>query len=290
MACPLVFRAGRLSVERDSLQRHAIMDTPTLCVQGIKDGVRRGALEAEFEAFGRLVRVDIVPGNARRGVPDSRIAFVEFERKEDARKAMQTLNGRYVQGKCVMIQFARGAPGMRLSGPPQVRRGTPEPIPQCAALAAKYRHSAGALAAKFPQSGERSRSRSRLRLSKVSGKRRDKDRSDSRERCRTNGKSKAGSRKRDLSRSGTASRGHSGRRSQRRSQKRSNKPSRGRNSMSRSKVRSKARSRSRSRAAKRSCDRSRGRGCSRNRSRDRSRHGRSPSRKRPRRRNASKSA
>ena len=40
-----------------------------------------------FEDFGRLLRVDIVPGNARRGVPDSRIAFVEYERRNDARKA-----------------------------------------------------------------------------------------------------------------------------------------------------------------------------------------------------------
>lgn len=140
----------------------------TLCVQGIKDGVRRSALEAEFEAFGPLVRVDIAPSNSLRGVQDSRLAFVEFERREDARKAMRALNGRYVQGKCVMIQFARGTPGVRSTGP---RRGIPEPIPQTP--------NAALLAAKFPQpSGDgvlghlgrlrspRRRSRSRPRKSR----------------------------------------------------------------------------------------------------------------------------
>lgn len=109
----------------------------TLCVQGIKDGVRRDALESVFEGYGRLVRVDIVPGNARRGLPDSRIAFVEFERRNDARKAMHSLNGRHVQGKCVMIQFARGRPGLAQGPIRSVRGGAPEPIPQCAALVAK---------------------------------------------------------------------------------------------------------------------------------------------------------
>lgn len=136
------------------------METPTLCVQGIKDGISRASIEAEFEAFGRLVRVDIVPGNQRRGVPDSRIAFVEFKHKDDARKAMRSLNGRMVQGKCVAIQFARGAPGTRRTEP-TVRRGMPQPLPQMSALAAKFPHKAGILAAKFKQSS-RSRSRSQV--------------------------------------------------------------------------------------------------------------------------------
>lgn len=158
-------------------------DAPTLCVQGIRDGVRRGAIESEFEAFGELVRVDIVPGNARRGVPDSRIAFVEFAKKDDARKAMRALNGRYVQGKCVMIQFARGLPGQNRAGmAPAVRRGTPEAIPQVAALAAKFPNQAGALAAKF-QPSDRSPSRAQASRSRSSRRARGrKERSRSRDR------------------------------------------------------------------------------------------------------------
>lgn len=145
----------------------------TLCVQGLKDGVRRHALEAEFEAFGRLVRVDIVPGNARRGMPDSRIAFVEFKDRQDARKAMRSLNGRMVQGKCVMIQFARrGAGTGRNPNVPivanGVRRGVPEMIPQCAGgpcLAAKF--ASGAAPAIIPMAGaRRPRSKSPQRRSR----------------------------------------------------------------------------------------------------------------------------
>eukprot|EP00913_Durusdinium_trenchii_P029833 g27956.t1 len=77
-----------------------------------------------------------------KGAPDTRIAIVEFARRDDARKAMQGLNGRNVQGKCVMIRFARTAPGMR-TAVPAVRRGVPELIPQTASheklLAAKFR-------------------------------------------------------------------------------------------------------------------------------------------------------
>jgi len=178
----------------------------TLCVQGLRDGVRRSALEAEFEAFGNLVRVDIAPGNALRGLrrspglPDSRLAFIEYERRNDARRAMQAMNGRYVQGKCVMIQFARGTPGVRSSG---VRRGFPEPIPQTP--------NAALLAAKFPQSGSgvtslgvlrhiqsqsQTAKRSRDR-SKSHSKSREKSGSEPRSRPRTKQRSKDDSRQRN---------------------------------------------------------------------------------------------
>eukprot|EP00439_Symbiodinium_sp_Y106_P086255 s735_g32.t1 len=124
----------------------------TLCVQGIKDGVTSEALEAQFEHYGRVRNVNLAQNKNMKGVPDTRIALVEFARRDDARKAMQELNGRNVQGKCVMIRFARSAPGMR-SAAPAVRRGVPEPIPQTASherlLAAKFRPA------------DRSRSRSR---------------------------------------------------------------------------------------------------------------------------------
>eukprot|EP00927_Polykrikos_kofoidii_P056447 TRINITY_DN50563_c0_g1_i1.p1 TRINITY_DN50563_c0_g1~~TRINITY_DN50563_c0_g1_i1.p1 ORF type:complete len:293 (-),score=23.87 TRINITY_DN50563_c0_g1_i1:88-966(-) len=158
----------------------------TLCVQGIKDGVKRCAIEAEFEEFGRISRVDITPGNMLRGVPDSRIAFVEFESRKDARKAMQALNGRYVQGKCVMIQFARSAPGIK---PGLMRRGATEQIPQTPnhpMLAAKfglpesqvYRRRSRSKASPRPRSrcrshsSTRSRSRSRYRGRSRKGRRR----------------------------------------------------------------------------------------------------------------------
>eukprot|EP00443_Scrippsiella_acuminata_P041676 CAMPEP_0115345110 /NCGR_PEP_ID=MMETSP0270-20121206/93646_1 /TAXON_ID=71861 /ORGANISM="Scrippsiella trochoidea, Strain CCMP3099" /LENGTH=152 /DNA_ID=CAMNT_0002766891 /DNA_START=27 /DNA_END=482 /DNA_ORIENTATION=+ len=107
----------------------------TLCVQGIKDGTTRSAIEAQFEEFGRIRDVTITPNKHMRGVPDSRLALVEYEKKEDARKAMQALNGRYVQGKCVMIRFARSAPGTRPPAP-LPRHGAPELIPQTASRAA----------------------------------------------------------------------------------------------------------------------------------------------------------
>merc|ERR1740121_2879716 len=69
-----------------------------------------------------------------KGTRDSKIALVEFENRNDARKAMQALNGRQVQGKCVMIRFARSAPGVRPPGP-LPRHGAPELIPQTAGMA-----------------------------------------------------------------------------------------------------------------------------------------------------------
>ncbi|CAE7869751.1 Syncrip [Symbiodinium microadriaticum] len=112
----------------------------TLCVQGIKDGVTSEALEAQFEHYGRVRNVNLAQNKNMKGVPDTRIALVEFARRDDARRAMQELNGRNVQGKCVMIRFARSSPGMR-SAAPAVRRGVPELIPQTASherlLAAK---------------------------------------------------------------------------------------------------------------------------------------------------------
>lgn len=122
----------------------------TICVQGIKDGVDRHSIEAQFEVYGRIVRVDITPNSVLKGVADTRIAFVEFRRRDDARKAMQALNGRYVQGKCVMIKFARSAPGVR---PPAPNRGMPEMIPQTP------NHQL--LAAKFGKPKEREQSRTR---------------------------------------------------------------------------------------------------------------------------------
>merc|ERR1719213_599129 len=115
----------------------------TLCVQGIKDGASRSAIMAQFEDFGRVIDVTISPNKHMRGIPDSKIALVEFEKKDDARKAMQALNGRHVQGKCVMIRFARSAPGVRTPAP-LPRHSAPELIPQTARgakmLAAKFRH------------------------------------------------------------------------------------------------------------------------------------------------------
>ena len=132
----------------------------TLCVQGIKDGVTTEALQAQFEHYGRVKNVNINQNKNMKGAPDTRIAIVEFARRDDARKAMQGLNGRNVQGKCVMIRFARTAPaGM---GTPTVRRGVPELIPQTASheklLAAKFRPA------------DRSRSRSQSRSPKRRGR------------------------------------------------------------------------------------------------------------------------
>lgn len=129
----------------------------TLCVQGIKDGTRRDALQAQFEAFGKVMDVTITPNKHMRGVPDSKIALVEFKKKEDARKAMQALNGRYVQGKCVMIRFARSAPGVRPPAPIP-RQGSLELIPQTAnlvsPLAAKFTPSTGDEVQNPPQPDE----------------------------------------------------------------------------------------------------------------------------------------
>jgi len=138
---------------------------PTLCVQGIKDGVQRETLEREFEAYGPLVRVEIAPGNSARGMPDSRIAFVEFERREHARKAMQKLNGRKVAGKCVMIAWSRSSAGAG-------RLGTKDPQPM------SFRHS---VTDKFRHA---SRSRSKTRSPSRSRRGRSRTRSGSRRGCR----------------------------------------------------------------------------------------------------------
>lgn len=85
---------------------------PTLCVQGIKDGVTKEELCDQFENYGPVARCEIAAGNSSKGMPDSRIAFVEFVDRVDARKAMQKLSGRKVCGKCVIIQWSRSGHGM----------------------------------------------------------------------------------------------------------------------------------------------------------------------------------
>lgn len=132
---------------------------------------------AQFEDFGRVIDVTISPNKHMRGIPDSKIALVEFEKKDDARKAMQALNGRHVQGKCVMIRFARSAPGVRTPAP-LPRHSAPELIPQTATaaklLAAKFQPCDG------PKSVSRSRSCSRngknVKERKGRSKSRDKER------------------------------------------------------------------------------------------------------------------
>uniref|UniRef100_A0A7S1AEI2 RRM domain-containing protein n=1 Tax=Noctiluca scintillans TaxID=2966 RepID=A0A7S1AEI2_NOCSC len=143
----------------------------TLCVQGVKDGVSRAAIEAQFENYGTVVRCDITPNKQMIGVPDTRIAIVEFKHRDDARKAMRALNGRYVQGKCVMVRFARSAAGVRPPAP-RTRQGAPELIPQTAChakmLAAKFHSADGddADTATHRRDGspERARSEGRRRL------------------------------------------------------------------------------------------------------------------------------
>ncbi|CAL1147396.1 unnamed protein product [Cladocopium goreaui] len=63
----------------------------TLCVQGIKDGVTSEALQAQFEHYGRVRNVNITQNKNMKGAPDTRIAIVEFARRDDARKAMQAM-------------------------------------------------------------------------------------------------------------------------------------------------------------------------------------------------------
>lgn len=164
----------------------------TLCVQGIKDGTSRSSIEAQFEDFGKIRDVTITPNKHMRGVPDSKLALVEFERKADARKAMQALNGRFVQGKCVMIRFARSAPGIRPPAP-LPRHGAPELIPQTAGRAAmlsmKFQPADQPREAEQARTeGKRSRSRrksrgaSKERKKSGSKSRRQKSRSRSRKR------------------------------------------------------------------------------------------------------------
>lgn len=192
----------------------------TLCVQGIKDGTSRSSLEAQFEEYGKIRDVTITPNKHMRGVADSRLALVEFEKKEDARKAMQALNGRYVQGKCVMIRFARSAPGMRPPAP-LPRHGAPELIPQTAGRASQ-------LAQKF-QTGDEEESDDAESRSKHGGHSGKREARRSRSRSRRGRKSRS-RRRRSRSRRGGHSRSSPARarqRSRSRREHRGDRPRRG---------------------------------------------------------------
>lgn len=157
----------------------------TLCVQGVKDGTNRHALQDQFEEFGKVMDVTITANKQMRGQPDTKIALVEFKHRSDARKAMQALNGRQVQGKCVMIRFARSAPGVRPASP-LPRHGAPMLIPQTACHAA-------ALAQKFTPCEEpvkKERSRSSRKISKMHNKDRSRSRRKERSRRRSGARSK----------------------------------------------------------------------------------------------------
>mmetsp|Transcript_115908 Transcript_115908/g.322735 ORF Transcript_115908/g.322735 Transcript_115908/m.322735 type:complete len:273 (-) Transcript_115908:377-1195(-) len=171
----------------------------TLCVQGIKDGTSRSAIEAQFEEYGRVVDVTITPNKHMRGVPDSKIALVEFAKKEDARRAMQALNGRHVQGKCVMIRFARSAPGVR-PPTPLPRHGAPELIPQtanrAAMLAAKFMPADKATAEGSDGATDQSPRRHSKDKSKDRKRNHSKDRT-SKDRTRERSRNRSGDRSRD---------------------------------------------------------------------------------------------
>ncbi|CAE8629190.1 unnamed protein product, partial [Polarella glacialis] len=175
-------------------QRFTLPTQPyaTLCVQGIKDGVTNEALESHFEVYGRVRDVSITQNKHMKGATDTRIAIVEFAKKEDARRAMQGLNGRSLCGKCVMIRFARFDAPLR-----GARAGFPEPVPQTAShnkmLMAKFQ---AADKSPSPSPSPRRRSRSERRGAKP------KPRSRSRRRSRSRGGGGRGtSLRRDRSRS-----------------------------------------------------------------------------------------
>jgi RNA recognition motif-containing protein len=75
-----------------------------LFVKGIEPSINEVALEAYFSQFGKVVSTKIVYD---RITWESRgFGFIEFLKKDDALKAMETLNGSELKGKTLTVTEA----------------------------------------------------------------------------------------------------------------------------------------------------------------------------------------
>ncbi|KAG2584635.1 hypothetical protein PVAP13_6KG315600 [Panicum virgatum] len=191
-----------------------IRDTFSLLVLNISFRTTADDLFPLFERYGKVVDV-FIPRDRRTG--DSRgFAFVRYKYADEAQKAIDRLDGKNVDGRNIMVQFAKYGPNAEPIRKGRVKEVVEKPRDRSRSRSPRPRH-------RDREHRRRSRSRSRERHG------RDRDR-DYRRQSR--------SRSRSRSRSPSSSPDHKSHRRARDDDKR----------RSRSKSRSKSRSRSRSRS------------------------------------------
>lgn len=83
---------------------------PTLFVTGFPNGMRARELAYEFEKYGEIIRCDVPAQPASR---NKRYAFVEYVHEDDAVQALGRLSGEHLQGKALIVEWAKRTPGSR---------------------------------------------------------------------------------------------------------------------------------------------------------------------------------
>lgn len=193
-----------------------IRDTFSLLVLNISFRTTADDLYPLFERYGKVVDV-FIPRDRRTG--DSRgFAFVRYKYADEAQKAIDRLDGRNVDGRNIMVQFAKYGPNAEPIQKGRVKEGAEKSRDRSRSRSPRPRHR---------DRDHRRRSRSRSRSRERHGRDRDRD---------------YRRRSRSRSRSLSSSPDHKSRRRARDDGKRK----------SRSKSRSKSKSRSRSRSRSRS--------------------------------------
>merc|ERR1712187_159385 len=76
-------------------------DSTTLCISGLSKNVKKQDIQAAFQDFGHIVRLDNRSG----------LVFIEYRDKADALDAISEMNGRSIAGCQVQVALADGNRG-----------------------------------------------------------------------------------------------------------------------------------------------------------------------------------
>eukprot|EP00250_Pteridium_aquilinum_P000942 c11125_g1_i2 orf=1585-2406(-) len=183
-----------------------IRDTYSLLVLNITFRTSADDLFPLFDRYGKVVDV-FIPRDRRTG--DSRgFAFVRYKHAEEAQKAVDRLDGRVVDGREIMVQFAKYGPNAE-----SIDRGRISFSENRSPRRSRHRDD-------YYRRGSRSRSRSPSRSRGRGGSHRDKHRDQGREGHHRR------SRSRSLSRSASRSRSPAQKRSRSRSRDAEDRPKR----------------------------------------------------------------
>ena len=87
-------------------------DLPTLRVTNISEDTQENDLRELFGVFGRVARVYV--GRDRETGAGKGFAFVSFESKADAQRAMEKMHGRGYDNLILNIQWSRTSPSVVL--------------------------------------------------------------------------------------------------------------------------------------------------------------------------------
>ncbi|CAH8271573.1 unnamed protein product [Arabidopsis lyrata] len=94
----------------DGTREASSLPTPisSVFVKGFSDSVSEGRLKKVFSEFGQVTNVKIIINERTR--QSLGYGYVWFNRKEDAQLAVEAMNGKFFDGRFILVKF--GQPGL----------------------------------------------------------------------------------------------------------------------------------------------------------------------------------